>query len=63
MSLYEKKCAGQYLEKFGKSGNLLRTAEQFPSGRWVVHEYPASKTNLQGEYTPKEFEDIRKFFI
>ncbi len=57
--LYEKQCNGMYLEKYSKkSGNLLRTAEQFDSGCWVVSEY-SSKTNMQGEYTNQEFNKIR----
>ena len=61
-SLYEKSTQKRYLEKYAKNGNLIRTAEQFDSGNWVVSEYPPSKTNLQGEYTNEEFKEIRKYF-
>ena len=39
MTHYEKACAGMYLMSFAKNGNLMRTAEQFESGNWVVHVY------------------------
>ena len=61
-TLYEKATQKRYLEKYAKNGNLIRTAEQFDSGSWVVSEYPPSKTNLQGEYTNEEFDKIRKYF-
>ena len=63
MTLYEKQCNGMYLEKYSKNGNLLRTAEQFSGGIWVIHEYPDSKTNIQGEYTKEEFKPIRKRYF
>jgi hypothetical protein len=59
-SLYEKQCKGMYLEKYAKNGNLLRTAEKYESGNWVISEYPSSKTNMQGEYSDKEFKGIRR---
>jgi len=49
-----------YLEKYGKNGNLLRTAEQHSGGNWVISEYPSSRSNMQGEYTSEEFNSIRK---
>jgi len=62
-SLFEKACAGMYLEENNKDGYLIRTAEQFSSGNWVISEYPRSKTNLNGEYTNKEFQKLRnKYF-
>lgn len=57
---YEKACKKQYFERFSKNGNLLRTAEQFDSGHWVVHIYKG--IDLSGEYTAEEFEKIKKFF-
>ena len=60
ISLYEKACNYMYLEKYNKHGDLLRTAEQFTSGNWVVHTYGGKY--LDGEYTPKEFKKIRKYF-
>lgn len=59
-SLYEKQSKGMYLEKYTKNGNLLRTAEQYENGNWVISEYPSSKTNMQGEYSDKEFKSIRR---
>ena len=47
-SLYNKQCKGKYLEKYAKNGNLLRTAEQYESGSWIILEYPSSRTNMQG---------------
>jgi len=58
---YEKSCKGEYLEKYSKKGNLLRTAEKFESGNWVVHTY--SGVSLSGEYTQEEFTRILNFFI
>ena len=58
--LYEKQCKGMYLEKYSKNGNLLRTAEQYENGNWVISEYPSSKSNVQGEYSDKEFKSIRR---
>lgn len=60
-SLYEKSCKGKYLAKYAKNGNLIREAEQFESSHWVVWEYD-SKTKLDGEYTNKEFEKLRRYF-
>jgi|DEB0MinimDraft_4_1074332.scaffolds.fasta_scaffold755096_1 hypothetical protein len=61
MTTYEKVCAGMYLEKYSKDGNLIRTAEQFGgSGNWVVHVF--SGLNIGGEYNEDEFKQIRKFF-
>lgn len=59
-SLYEKQCKGMYLEKHSKTGNLLRTAEQFNSGCWVITEYPSSRTTMQGEYSNQEFNGVRR---
>jgi len=59
-SLYEKACKGTYLEKRNKNGDLLRTAEQFNSGMWIITEYPSSRTNIQGYYSDKEFKTINK---
>jgi hypothetical protein len=58
MTTYEKQCKGMYLQKCSKNSNLLRTAEQFESGNWVVHVY--SGLDISGEYTDKEFKKIRK---
>ena len=56
MSTYQKACKGRYIEKFSKNGNLIRTAEQFDSGMWVVHEYSqSSRLDLSGEYTDRIF--------
>jgi hypothetical protein len=60
MTTYEKQCKGMYLQKCSKNSNLLRTAEQFGSGNWVVHVY--SGLDISGEYTDKEFKKIRKYF-
>ena len=49
-----------YLEKYSKNGNLLRTAEQFNSGNWVVWVYGG--TDISGEYTEAEFNKIKKHF-
>ena len=57
---YEKSCKGMYLEKYSKNGNLLRTAEQFNSGNWVVWVYGG--TDISGEYTEAEFNKIKKHF-
>lgn len=59
-SLYDKQCKGKFLEKYAKNGNLLRTAEQYENGSWIISEYPPSRTNMQGEYTNEEFNNIRK---
>ena len=59
-TLHDKQCKGVYLEKYAKNGNLLRTAEQYESGSWVISEYPSSRTNMQGEYTNEEFNSIRR---
>lgn len=61
MTIYEKACNGKYIEKYSKRGNLIRVAEQF-NNNWVVFEY-SGKTNIQGEYSEKEFKDIRKRFF
>lgn len=60
-TLYTKKCNKEYLEKYSKNGNLLRTAEKFGDS-WIVSEYPGSKTNLSGEYKEKEFKAIKRYF-
>ena len=57
---YKKACEKKYLEKVSKNGNILRTAEQFDSGCWVVHTYKG--IDISGEYTAEEFEKIKKFF-
>jgi len=44
-----------------KNGNLLRTAEQFKSGNWVVFTY--SGKDISGEYTNNIFQkEIKKYF-
>jgi hypothetical protein len=60
MSLYEKECSNQYFEKYDRQFNLMRTAEQFPSGNWVVSVWKGKE--IQGEYTPNEFKKIKKYF-
>ena len=60
MTTYEKACVGMYLEKYSKNGNLIRTAERFDSGNWVVHVY--SGRDISGEYSENEFKQIQKFF-
>lgn len=60
MNLYEKASKNQYLAKHSPNGNLLRTAEQFNSGNWVVSVWKGK--SLQGEYTDNEFHKIRKYF-
>jgi hypothetical protein len=60
MNLYEKQCDKMYLEKYSKNGNLLRTAEKFSSGNWVVIVY--SGANISGEYTNTEFQKIKNKF-
>ena len=60
MTTYEKTCAGMYYEKYAKNGNLIRTAEQFESGNWVVHVYHGR--DISGEYTDSEFKQIQKAF-
>lgn len=62
MTTYEKQCNGMYLEKYSSKGNLLRTAEQFDSGNWVISDYPDSRLELQGEYTSEEFNEVHKHF-
>jgi len=57
---YEKACKGMYLQKFSKNGNLLREAEQFNSGNWVVYVF--NGIDISGEYTPEEFNKIKKYF-
>ncbi len=59
-TIYDKQCKGKYLEKYAKNGNLLRTAEQYENGSWIISEYPSSRTNMQGEYTNEEFNNIRR---
>ena len=62
MTTYEKACAGMYLEKYSKNGNLMRTAEQFgASSNWVVRVF--SGRDISGEYSEDEFNQIRKFFF
>lgn len=61
MTTYEKACAGMYLEKYSKNGNLVRTAEQFgTSGKWVVHVF--SGRDISGEYSEDEFIQIKHLF-
>ena len=60
MTTYEKQCKGMYLQKCARNGNLLRTAEQFASGNWIVHIYAGP--DISGEYTDIEFRKIRKLF-
>ena len=60
-SLYDKATKSQYLEKYSKNGNLVRTAEQFDSGSWVVSVY--SGIDISGEYSNEEFNKrIKKYF-
>ena len=59
-ALYKKQCNGQYLEKYSKNGNLLRTAEQYTNGNWIISEYPSSRTNMHGEYSNDDFNKIRR---
>jgi hypothetical protein len=60
-TLFKKQVAGVYLEKISSKGNLIRTAEQFPSGCWVVLVYHG--VDISGEYTETEFKAIRnKYF-
>ena len=49
-----------YLEKYSKNGNLLRSAEQFNSGNWVVWTFNGN--DISGEYTEEEFKKIKKHF-
>jgi hypothetical protein len=56
---YEKQCNGMYLEKYAKNGNLIRTAEYFESGVWVISEYSGSKKAYSGEYSNDEFNSIK----
>lgn len=58
---YEKSCKGMYLEKYSKNGNLLRSAEQFNSGNWVVWTF--NRNDISGEYTEEEFKKIKKHFF
>lgn len=62
MTRYEKACNKTYLEKYSKNGDILREAEQYPNGNWIVCEYLKSRINLQGEYTNEEFKKIKKYF-
>lgn len=59
-SEFQKVERGDFLEKYDKKGNLMRTAEKFSTGTWIVHCY--SGKELQGEYTEEEFKTIRKYF-
>ena len=61
-NLYEKACKKMYFEVYKRNGILLRKAEQFPSGNWVVWCSPSSQVKIAGEYTNKEFHKIRKYF-
>jgi hypothetical protein len=49
------------LEKYDTKGNLIRTAEKFDSGSWVVSDFNTKKL-LSGEYTNEEFKIIKKYF-
>jgi len=62
MSIYEKACKNMYFEKYSKNGNLVRTAEQFDGGSWIVLDFNTKKL-LNGEYTDKEFKNIKKYFL
>ena len=57
---YNKASSGRLLQKFSKNGNLLREAEQFNSGHWVVFVFKG--VDISGEYTPEEFKKIKKYF-
>ena len=61
-SLYEKACNLEYLEKYSKNGNLLRTAEKYEKC-WIIHQYNEKNNLKSGEYTLYEFQKIRtKYF-
>ena len=62
METYEKATKGMYLEKYSKSGNLMRNAEQFESGNWVVWVY-GKYLDISGEYTEEEFKSIKKLYF
>lgn len=62
MTTWEKACNGMYLEKYNKDGAQIRTAEQFESGKWVVHELK-TRTGIGGEYSNEEFQEIRRKFF
>ena len=62
METYEKVTKGMYLEKYSKSGNLMRNAEQFESGNWVVWVY-GKYLDISGEYTEEEFKSIKKLYF
>lgn len=63
MNLYEKAAHNEYLEKHNKNGDLIRTAERFDSGVWIVQEYSKSKTNIMGEYSNEEFNKLRNRYF
>jgi len=52
-TLYLKSCAKHYIEKYDKNCNLIRTAERFNSGAWVVRCYKGK--NISGEYNNEIF--------
>ena len=62
MKTYEKATKGMYLEKYSKSGNLMRSAEQLESGNWVVWVY-GKYLDISGEYTEEEFKRIKKLYF
>ena len=62
MNTYEKATKGMYLEKYSKSGNLMRNAEQLESGNWVVWVY-GKYLDISGEYTEEEFKRIKKLYF
>ena len=62
MEIYEKATKGMYLEKYSKSGNLMRKAEQFESGNWIVWAY-GKYLDISGEYTEEEFKNIKKLYF
>ena len=57
---YEKECNNELLTRFSKRGDLMRTVEKFDSGNWVVAVWKGK--DLSGEYTDKEFQEIRSYF-
>jgi len=59
-TLYEKQCDSEYFEKYDSNHNLMRTAEQFNSGNWVVLVYKGK--DISGEYTETEFKSLKKYF-
>lgn len=60
-SLFDKEGDNQYLTKIDSKGNLLRSAEQFESGNWIISIYKGM--DIGGEYSDSEFnKKYRKYF-